>query len=70
MRAIISVISGLIGFVIIAGMQLNMLLQMKINSGNSQLSPTVYSIGMETKNDNNNSWYYRNRKFNIILKNK
>lgn len=49
MQAIVSVISGMIGFVIIAGMQINMLLNMKINSVNSQLSPRVYTIGIETK---------------------
>jgi hypothetical protein len=49
MQAIISVISGMIGFVIAIGMQLNMLLYMKISSANSQLAPTVYSVGMETK---------------------
>ena len=49
MQAIILVITGMIGFMIIAGMQLNMLLYMKINNVNSQLPPTVYSIGIETK---------------------
>jgi len=49
MQAIISIITGMIGFVIIAGMQLYLLLFIKIYSGNSQLSPALYSIGIETK---------------------
>lgn len=49
MQAIISVISGMIGFVIIAGIQFSMAITMKMNSGNNQMFPAVYSIGITTR---------------------
>jgi len=49
MQAIISLISGVIGFLIIIGMQINIFLVAKFNSTTSPLSPTVYSTGIGIK---------------------
>jgi len=49
MKAIISIITGMIAFVIISGMQLNMILITKLHNMENQLTPTVHAIGKETK---------------------
>ena len=49
MYAIISIISGISGFIIIAGMQINLFLLIKLNSVENPLIPAVYSIGTGMK---------------------
>ena len=49
MKAIISLIFGMISFVLIAGMQMNLLLEIKLNNAANHVLPTVYSIAWSSK---------------------